>query len=325
HKSLRRRTYRVPLNQMLGREGRQDIMLRAIIVHGGAGRVPGDELAPRQAILDQATGRALEALSQGQAPLLAVELAVNLLEDSDLFNAGRGGAMRLEGSVSLDASCMTSELDCGAVADLRGIRHAISIARLVMEETPYVLLVGRASTELALQFGHQLEDLHTERNIRRWLTARQALEQLPYKEQLRLLRGLASSAEETGRHGTVGAVALSDDGRLACGTSTGGIASPLTHEGRVGDTPLIGAGTYCNEYGGASSTGVGEAITRATLSREVVRLIESGLHPQEAAEWAIERFAAQTGSEAGVIALDRRGRHGAAYNTSMMQTAFAHD
>lgn len=295
----------------------------AIIVHGGAGRVPVADRTRRQEILNRAADTGLAALSEG--PLTAVERAINLLEDSDLFNAGRGGAMRLNGEVSLDASIMTSELDCGAVAAMRGLSHAISIARLVMEETPYVLLVGRAATELALQFGYTLEDLRTERNIRRWLAARETLAPLSYKEQLRLLRQLAMTDQpESSRHGTVGAVALADDGRLVAGTSTGGMGSPVVHEGRVGDTPLIGSGTYCNAHGGTSATGVGEAIIRATLSREVVRLIESGFHPQEAAERAIGQFSDQTGSEAGVIALDRRGRYGAAFNTETMQTAFAH-
>jgi beta-aspartyl-peptidase (threonine type) len=211
---------------------------------------------------------------------------------------------------------------------MRGVCHAISIARLVMEETPYVLLVGRAATELALQYGYQMEDLRTERNIRRWLTARETLAHLSYKEQLQLLRRLVTARQnqpQPERHGTVGAVAWTNDGSLAAGTSTGGVASPVMHEGRVGDTPMIGAGTYCNEYGGSSSTGVGEAIVRATLTREVVRLIESGLHPQEAAERAMQQFEAQTESEAGVITLDRHGDHGAAFNTETMQTAFAHE
>jgi isoaspartyl peptidase/L-asparaginase-like protein (Ntn-hydrolase superfamily) len=298
----------------------------AIIVHGGAGHIPVADRPKRQEILNQAAEAGLAALRDG--PLLAVERAINLLEDSDLFNAGRGGAMRLNGEVSLDASVMTSDLRCGAVASMRGICHAISIARLVMEETPYVLLVGRAANELALQYGFQLEDLRTDRNIRRWLTARETLAPLSYKEQLQLLRRVGRVGEGASNgepHGTVGAVAWADDERLAAGTSTGGVASPVMHEGRVGDTPVIGAGTYCNVCGGASATGVGEAIVRATLTREVVRLIESGAHPQEAAEKAIAQFAQQTGSEAGVIALDRQGHHGIAFNTETMQTAYAHE
>jgi isoaspartyl peptidase/L-asparaginase-like protein (Ntn-hydrolase superfamily) len=298
----------------------------AIIVHGGAGHVPVTYRPKRQEILNQAAEAGLVALRDG--PLAAIERAINLLEDSDLFNAGRGGAMRLNGEVSLDASVMTSDLRCGAVASMRGICHAISIARLVMEETPYVLLVGRAANELALQYDFQLEDLRTDRNIRRWLAARETLAPLSYKEQLQLLRRVVRVGEGASNgepHGTVGAVAWADDGRLAAGTSTGGVASPVMHEGRVGDTPIIGAGTYCNACGGASATGVGEAITRMTLTREVVHLIEAGLHPQEATEKAIEQFAQQTESEAGVIALDRQGRQGAAFNTETMQTAFAHE
>ena len=299
----------------------------AIIVHGGAGRVPASEMGRRQEILNQAAEVGLKTLGD-KGPLTAVERAINLLEDSDLFNAGRGGAMRLNGEVSLDASLMTSDLRCGAVAAMRGICHAISIARLVMEETPYTLLVGRAATELALQYSYQQEDLRTERNIRRWLAARETVANLSYKEQLQLLRQLVTARDEqlkSERHGTVCAVAWIDYGHLAAGTSTGGVASPVMHEGRVGDTPVIGSGTYCNAYGGASATGVGEAIIRVTLTREVVRLIESGLHPQEAAERAMEQFEARTKSEAGVIALDRQGRHGAAFNTETMQTAFAHE
>jgi len=280
--------------------------LRKIIVHGGAGAIPPEIRKKREPVLEEAARAGLEALEEG--PERAVEAAINVLEDSELFNAGYGGAIQLDGVVRSDASMMNSHLECGGVVSLPGIKHAISVALLVMQESPHVLLSGAGALRFAQEFGFKQEDLRSERALERLKRLQGELAGLGYREQLAKLRGRLAQ-------GTVGAVAIKE-GKLAAGTSTGGRYTMLA--GRVGDTPVIGAGTYCNEYGGASTTGVGEDIIRVTLAREVVRWLEQGAHPQEAAERGIAMFAERTASGAGVIMLDRFANHGAAYNTEQM-------
>lgn len=283
--------------------------MRKIIVHGGAGTVPPEVQKEREPILEEAARVGFEALEMG--PERAVERAINILEDSEWFNAGFGGAIQLDGVVRLDASIMNSRLECGGVAALPGIRHAISVALLVMRESPHVLLSGEGALRFAEEFGFHQEDLRSKAALERLKRLQEELHGLSYRQQLAKLRE-RFKLQPTG---TVGAVAVKD-GLLAAGTSTGGRYTMLP--GRVGDTPLIGAGTYCNEFGGASATGAGEDIIRVCLAREVVRYIEEGAHPQEAAERGIKLLAERTGSFAGVIALDRFGNHGAAFNTAQM-------
>lgn len=280
--------------------------MRKIIVHGGAGAVPPEIQRRREPLLEEASRAGWAALAAG--PERAVEAAVNVLEDSELFNAGYGGAIQLDGVVRLDASIMNSELECGGVISLPGVKHAISVALLVMRESPHVLLSGEGALRFAAEFGFRQEDLRSPRALERLKRLQEELAGLDYRERLRRLR-------ERLAQGTVGAVALVD-GRLAAGTSTGGRYTMLP--GRVGDTPVIGAGTYCNEYGGASTTGAGEDIIRVALARETVRWLEQGAHPQEAADRGIAMFAERTGAGAGVIVLDRFGNHGAAFNTEQM-------
>lgn len=283
--------------------------MRKIIVHGGAGSVPPEAERARGPILEEAARAGLEALAAG--PERAVEVAINILEDSEWFNAGYGGAIQLDGEVRLDASIMNSRLECGGVVSLPGIKHAISVALLVMQESPHVLLSGEGALRFAEEFGFSREDLRSPRALAKLRELQSELAGLSYRERLASLRKQLKFQPT----GTVGAVALLG-GKLAAGTSTGGRYRMLP--GRVGDTPLIGAGTYCNEYGGASATGAGEDIIRVSLAREVVRSIEQGVHPQEAAERGIEMLAERTGSTGGVIALDRFGNHGAAFNTEQM-------
>ncbi|MFQ6117394.1 MAG: isoaspartyl peptidase/L-asparaginase family protein [Candidatus Bipolaricaulia bacterium] len=283
--------------------------MKKIIVHGGAGKVPPDVQRKREPILQEAARVGLAAINAG--PERAVERAINVMEDSGLFNAGYGGAIQLDDEVRLDASIMSSRLECGGVISLPGIKHAISVALLVMRESPHVLLSGAGALRFAEEFGFQQEELRSPRALERLENLREELAGLGYRERLQRLRERLGSRGG----GTVGAVALGE-GELAAGTSTGGRYTMLP--GRVGDTPLIGAGTYCNDHGGASATGAGEDIIRVCLAREVVRGIEGGAHPQEAAERGIEMFARRTGSEAGVIAIDRFGNQGVAFNTDQM-------
>ncbi|WP_458188018.1 isoaspartyl peptidase/L-asparaginase [Haladaptatus sp. NG-WS-4] len=277
-----------------------------LIVHGGAGSEP-DEPTPRQAVLDEAaeTGTTAETVVE------AVETAVHVLESSPRFNAGVGGAVQSDGEIRTDAGIMTSDRKAGAVCSMAGVEHAVSAARVVMEETPHVLVSGEHAVSLAADYGVETDvDLWTEKNHERWNDLN-APEGTP-GEHLTWLR------EKFGGADTVGAVAF-DGAEFAAATSTGGRWLALA--GRVGDVPQIGSGFYAAPAGAASSTGAGEDIAKATLTRRAVRHLESGFDAQAAADRAIEEFAELTGSSAGVIVLDRDGNAGSAFNSDAMQIA----
>lgn len=293
-----------------------------VIVHGGAGGIP-DEPEPRQAVLDDAA----ETGADEATPLDAVEAAVNVLEASDRFNAGYGGAVQSDGVVRTDAGVMTSDRRAGAVASMEGVRDAVSAARVVCEETPHVFVSGEHAVDLAGEFGVDADvDLLTDENREKY-----EAEDPPTEGPKAHLDWLA---ERFGGHDTVGAVAFDDDGRgpsssgtsshpgdeFAAATSTGGRMWALA--GRVGDVPQIGSGFFCAPAGGASATGAGEDIAKATLTRRAVRHLENGAGAQAAADRAIQEFGELTGSSAGVIVLDDSGT-GVAYNSEGMQTATA--
>ncbi|WP_227374527.1 isoaspartyl peptidase/L-asparaginase [Haladaptatus halobius] len=279
-----------------------------VIVHGGAGSAP-DEPEPRQAVLDEAAA----AGEERETVVDAVEAAVHVLESSPRFNAGVGGAVQSDGEIRTDAGMMTSDRDAGAACSMPGVEHAVSVARVVMEETPHVLVSGEHAVELGADFGVETGvDLWTERSRERW-------------NDLDVPNGaprvhVAWLREKFGGSDTVGAVAY-DGERFAAATSTGGRWLALA--GRVGDVPQIGSGFYAAPAGAASATGAGEDIAKATLTRRAVRHLESGLDAQAAADRAMAEFAELTGSSAGVIVLDRDGNAGSAFNSDAMQTALS--
>jgi beta-aspartyl-peptidase (threonine type) len=310
-----------------------------LIVHGGAGDAP-DEPGPRQTTLEEA---ATTGVTQ-QTPLDAVVAAVRILESDDRFNAGVGGAVQSDGVVRTDAGLMTDDRQVGAVAGLPNVEHAVQVARLVLEETPHVLLAGSPAVSFAEAYDVETAGELLTDDTRERFRAADPPSGTP-RDHLPWVRGAygrshpdgvstpgsdhdpslsereLDSSPPSGDHDTVGAVAA-DGTSFAAGTSTAGRWFALA--GRVGDVPQVGSGFYCAPAGGASATGAGEDIARVLLSRRAVGHLESGLDAQAAANRALEEFAELTGSDAGVVVLDEDGV-GSAFNTEAMQTAVARD
>jgi L-asparaginase / beta-aspartyl-peptidase len=243
-------------------------------------------------------------LRAGGSALAAVEKAVVALEDDPQFNAGIGSCLNADGEVEMDASIMSgADLRAGAVALVREVQNPIRLARAVMERTPHVFLAGDGARRLAEEAGLPLVEprsLVTERMLARWREARH------------------HSLSPEG--GTVGAVALDGDGHLAAATSTGGTL--MKRAGRIGDSPLIGCGTYADDRcGAASATGHGEAIIRVLLTRVVCERLLERAEPGEAARAGVAELARIRG-EGGVILVDKQGRIGAAFNTARMSRAW---
>lgn len=267
-------------------------MTFAIIVHGGAGQVTPESLDDRELGCKEAAEAGYAVLKKGGRALDAVETAVVVLENNPLFNAGRGSTLNSEGKVETDAALMDgATLKAGAVTAVSGIRNPILLARKVMEVSPHILLAGDAAFRFAEQHGIETCD--------------------PAELIVPAQRGHWEK-----EHGTVGAAALDSHAHLAAAASTGGIFNKLP--GRVGDTPLIGCGTYANNCAAVSCTGVGEDIIRVTLARHAAYLLEQGADVRTAARQAIAHFAAMTQSEAGIILVDRSGQVGFARNTLHM-------
>ncbi len=287
-----------------------------VIVHGGAGGKP-DEPEPRQTVLDQAAGAGTEASD----PLDAVVNAVEVLEASPRFNAGTGSAVQSDGVIRTDAGVMTGGGEAGAACSMPGVEHALSVARVVLEETPHVFVSGEHACALANEYGIDTDvDLWSERARERWdgesPPAGSPRDQLDWIGE----HFGDTSARRPDDHDTVGAVAVAD-GQVAAATSTGGRWYALA--GRVGDVPQLGAGFFASDAGGASATGAGEAIARTGVARRAVDLLDAGEHPETAASRAIEELGEVTGESAGVIVAETDGAVGSAYNSAGMQTSIA--
>jgi len=285
--------------------------MHAIAVHGGAGALspadltPDNERAYRHG-LEQALRAGFEVLSKGGASLDAVVAAVQVLEDDPLFNAGRGAVLNAGGVAELDASLMDGrDLRAGAVAGLRHVRSPIALARRVMDHSPHVMLAGPGAEEFALEQGMApVANSHFVTERRR-------------RELERFLQGVAASGDES-LMGTVGAVALDADGNLAAATSTGGTTGKRW--GRVGDSPLIGAGTYAaNDCCAVSATGHGEYFIRAAVAHEIASLMRyRGLGVVEAADEVVMGQLVKLGGSGGVIAVGRDGRIAMTFNSAGM-------
>jgi beta-aspartyl-peptidase (threonine type) len=276
-------------------------------VHGGAGVIERTDMTPEvEAAYRAAIRAALEAgyalLARGASSLDAVVAAVSAFEDDPLFNAGRGAALTAEGTAELDASVMDgATLRAGAVTLVTTVKNPVRLARLVMEKTQHVMLAGHGAEALARARGLSTVDpsyFITERRLKALQRVRAAAGAQP----------AAAALTEADKHGTVGAVALDAHGHLAAATSTGGRSGQLP--GRVGDSPLVGAGTYADDATAAvSCTGEGEYFIRIAAAHRVCALMEmKGLGVAQAAEEVIHRRLRSVGGHGGLIALDAQGR-----------------
>ncbi len=276
-----------------------------VLVHGGAGDVADDRVARHVEGCRRAAERARELLASGGSALDAVELAVRILEDDPVFNAGTGACLTADGEIELDACIMQgSTLSAGAVAALPPFANPIAIARAALEEGTHVLYAGKGAEAFALRAGFVPAEPD-------------ALVTDAAREKLRLALEAGTVVSWAG--GTVGAVARDRAGSLVAATSTGGTVGKRA--GRVGDSPIVGAGTYADEAGAASATGHGEGILRTTLTRDLVALLSAGEDPESASKRVIERLGERIGSTAGVIAVGRDGRLSWARSTRTMTWA----
>ena len=263
--------------------------------------------------------RAGYRLLAGGAPALdAVEATIRVLEASGLFNAGVGSKLQLDGVRRMDASIMEgARLRAGAVASIQGVRHPITAARLVMNETAHVLLVGEPASRFARRFKLERQPPPTTAQRRASRVERESRNRLePRAAKTLELFAKLKSGEVFGRE-TVGAVALDRRGHVAAGASTGGIALMLP--GRVGDTPLIGCGVYADDGSGAvSMTGLGESIIRAGAAKEIADRLEAGASPALAVRQALRKVASRVEGSAGALVLAPDGRFAIRHTTLRM-------
>jgi beta-aspartyl-peptidase (threonine type) len=286
--------------------------MHAIAVHGGAGDIPPHELTPQReaeyhAGLEHALRAGQRILADGGTSLDAVVAAVQSLEDNPLFNAGHGSVISASGLCELDASLMEGrELRAGAVTGLRHVRSPIVLARLVMEKSPHVMLAGTGAEEFALE--HGLEPVANQYFVTE-------------RRQRELAAVLGSKTIPDGHEslmGTVGAVALDESGDLAAATSTGGMTGKRW--GRVGDSPIIGAGTYAaNDCCAVSATGHGEYFIRAVVAHEIASLVRyAGKSVVDAADIVVRDQLKRLGGDGGVIAIGRDGAIALPFNSRGM-------
>jgi beta-aspartyl-peptidase (threonine type) len=290
-----------------------------LVIHGGAGTIDRGKLTPElekqyRATLERALTAGYEILKHEGSSLDATEAAVRILEDDPHFNAGKGAVFTSAETNELDAAVMDgATLKAGAVCTLKHIKNPISLARLVMEKSGHVMMSAEGAEAFAKANGIEMVDQKYFFTQERF----DALQRVKEKQKAAAKTGQSYIMTAQDRHGTVGAVALDAQGNVAAATSTGGTTNK--RPGRIGDTPVIGAGTYAsNATCAVSCTGDGEYFIRAAVAHTVATLMElRGLSVKEAAGQALER-ARQLGGEGGLIAIDRHGNIALPFNSSGM-------
>lgn len=293
-----------------------------LVIHGGAGTILKKNLTPEleaeyKKTLESAAKKGYEILKNGGTSLDAVEQTIHILENSPLFNAGKGAVFANNGKNELDASIMEGKtLNAGAVAGVTNLKNPISAARKVMENSDHVLLARQGAEEFAISQGLETVDtsyFFTQKRYESLLRAKN-----------RDIKDKAASLDpyiKDYKYGTVGCVALDKNGNLAAGTSTGGMTNKRWN--RIGDSPIIGAGTYANNATCAvSGTGHGEYFIRAAVAHDISALMEyKGLSLEEASKEVIQNKLKNMGGDGGIIAIDAKGNLVAEFNTPGMYRA----
>jgi beta-aspartyl-peptidase (threonine type) len=306
--------------------GAQSLKGVMMVIHGGAGNILPSQMTPDQEnrfiqALTLALQRGYDTLKSGATSVDAVQAAIHVMEDNPLFNAGKGSVFTHAGTNEMDAAIMDgSNLRAGAVAEVTTIRNPIDAARAVMEKSKHVMLVGAGAEQFAARAGVRIVDRSYFFTPERWRQLQQARAQ----DSLQAARGDTSSTSRLGRDnpdfkfGTVGAVALDDSGHLAAGTSTGGMTDKMF--GRVGDSPIIGAGTYANDATCAiSCTGWGEYFIRSVAAKTVSDLMEyKGMSAVAAGHALIDTIIPRMGGDGGMILLDAQGNGCMVFDTPGM-------
>ncbi len=306
-----------------------------IVIHGGAGVIKRESLTPeREAAVRAVLTEALQAghaiLAKGGSSLDAVTAAVRVMEDSPLFNAGKGAVFTHDGKNELDAAIMNGRTrEAGSVAGLRTVKNPITLARAVMEKSPHVMMIGPGAEEFAKQQGVELVPESYFYTEERWQSLQRALEAEKKQQEALPEQGQPQGPTTFWEHpagrehkfGTVGAVALDQAGHLAAGTSTGGMTNKRF--GRVGDVPVIGAGTYANERCAVSATGHGEYFIRYTVARDICARVELLQLPlAESAHQVVMDILVKAGGEGGVIAMDAQGNVAMPFNSAGMYRGY---
>lgn len=297
-----------------------------MVVHGGAGTILQKNMTPEKEaayvkVLTQALQTGYDKIQAGRSSVDAVEAAIHVMEDSPLFNAGKGAVFTHDGKNEMDAAIMNGKnLMAGAVASVTTIRNPISAARAVMEKSEHVMMAGKGAEEFAKQAGLTIIDPSYFYTKERWEGLQKALAEDSVKTVLD--HGNKKSMKlgtinKDYKFGTVGAVALDHEGNLAAGTSTGGMTNKKY--GRIGDAPIIGAGTYANnETAGISCTGWGEYYIRAGVAHEISALMAyKNLSLADASQTALDKMQ-KLGGDGGLIALDQKGNATMPFNTDGM-------
>ncbi len=313
-----------------------------LVLHGGAGTITRQNMTAEKEkayreVLEQALQAGYALLKKGGTSLDAVEATIHVMEDSPLFNAGKGAVFTHEGKNELDAAVMDGKtLKAGAVASVTTIRNPISAARVVMEKSEHVMLIGKGAETFAKDKGLTIVDPSYFYTESRWQALQKAIkeekvkldhtEEAP-KKPAKAPKNASSRAEELiftegKKFGTVGCVALDQYGNLAAGTSTGGMTNK--RYGRVGDAPIIGAGTYAdNNTCAVSATGHGEYFIRSVVAYDIAALMHyKGLSVQEASKEVVNQKLVERGGEGGVIALDAKGNFSMPFNSEGMYRGY---
>lgn len=287
----------------------------SFIVHGGAWDIPDAMVDDHRNGVARALGIGWDIVNSGGSAVDAVEHAIRYLEDDPTFDAGRGSFVNALGEIELDASIMNgTTFRCGAIGAVQNIRNPITLARLVMEHSEHVLITGMGAVRFARENGIaqcRSDDLLVGRELQRW-------KELQGKKSFSSKEAFVKKLPT----GTVGAVAMDINGTIVAGTSTGG--TPNKYPGRLGDSPLIGSGTYADSsIGGVSCTGWGEAIIKTVLAKSVISLMEmNGNDPLAAAKSGLEKMKVRADGYGGVIVLNKDGKPAVAYTTPRMARAY---